>query len=66
VGNQALPPLVRQASFHPYFLPIFRGRLQDLLNSTSKFSSILVMALKLVFCSSRDDDPLDFEKKSFH
>jgi hypothetical protein len=45
---------------------MYRGRrLQDFVNSTSKFSSIVTKTLKPVLCSSCDDDSLNFEKKSF-
>ncbi len=39
--------------------------LQDVVNSTSKFNSIVVKMLKPVLCSSCDGDLLNFENKSF-
>ncbi len=38
-------------------------RLQDFVNSTGKFNSIVVKSLKLVLCFSHDGVPLIFKKK---
>ncbi len=39
--------------------------LQNFVNSTGKFNSIVVKALKSVFCSSRDGVPLKFKKQTW-
>jgi hypothetical protein len=38
-------------------------RLQDFVNSTGKFNSLVVKTLKLVLCVSHDGVPLKFKKK---
>jgi hypothetical protein len=40
-------------------------RLQNFVNSTSKFNSIVVMTLKPILCSSRDGVPLKFKKQTW-
>ncbi len=49
------------------FLRSFYGgrRLQDIVNSASKFNSIVVKTLKPVLCSSRDSVPLKFKKQTW-
>jgi hypothetical protein len=37
-------------------------RLQNFVNSTGKFNSIVVKTLKPILCSSRDGVPLKFKK----